>query len=213
MIRNYLKTAFRIITRNKAYSFLNIIGLATGMAACLLILLYVQYELSFDRYHQKASQIYRIIKEDPGNYYLGSNQYAVTPAPLAQALIDEYPEILSVTRIESLGNNLPGFSLTCRAIHSFHLHTQGLEFLDPRGRRPGRTLRKGCFILFGSQTFPSYRSASHALSPGREQKDGPVINEISVSRPGGSAFRDCKVAWGQPPPLPCASRPGRIPGI
>ncbi len=106
MIKNYLKTAFRIITRNKAYSFLNIIGLATGMAACLLILLYVQYELSYDRYHQNASQIYRIIKEDPGNYYLGSNQYAVTPAPLAQALMDEYPEILSVTRIDSRGNNL-----------------------------------------------------------------------------------------------------------
>ncbi len=106
MIKNYLKTAFRIITRNKAYSFLNIIGLATGMAACLLILLYVHYELSFDRYHQNASQIYRIIKEDPGNYYLGSNQYALTPAPLAQALIDEYPEILSVTRIDSQGNNL-----------------------------------------------------------------------------------------------------------
>ncbi|UCC38356.1 MAG: ABC transporter permease [Candidatus Aminicenantes bacterium] len=106
MFKNYIKTALRNISRNKANSILNIMGLAVGMAAFILILLYVQFELSFDRYHENARRIYRVVKEDPGNYYMGSNQYAVTPGPLASALIEEYPEVLSAARVENRGHPL-----------------------------------------------------------------------------------------------------------
>jgi putative ABC transport system permease protein len=109
MFKNYIKTALRNISRHRVYSVLNIIGLASGMAVFVLILLYVQYEMSFDRYHENAKQIYRVVKEDPGNYYLGSNQYGVTPAPLAPTLMTEYPEVLSATRIKSRGNILVAY--------------------------------------------------------------------------------------------------------
>jgi putative ABC transport system permease protein len=63
MIQNYLRIAVRNILKYKGYSFINILGLAIGMAACILIMLYVQFELSYDRYHENADRIYRVTRE------------------------------------------------------------------------------------------------------------------------------------------------------
>jgi putative ABC transport system permease protein len=66
--------------RSKAYSALNVLGLAVGLAVFILITLYVRTELSFDRYHANAKNIYRVVQEQPGNVYLGANVFAVTAA-------------------------------------------------------------------------------------------------------------------------------------
>ena len=63
MIKNYFKIAFRNLVKNKFYTSINIIGLAVGIATCLLILLYVLDELSYDRYNTKANRIYRVNNE------------------------------------------------------------------------------------------------------------------------------------------------------
>jgi len=63
MIKNYLKIALRNLGRYRQMTIINILGLAVGMAACILILLFVQYELSYDRYHENADRIYRISRE------------------------------------------------------------------------------------------------------------------------------------------------------
>ncbi|MEM8965017.1 MAG: ABC transporter permease [Bacteroidota bacterium] len=63
MLRNYLKIALRNLARYKQMTLINILGLAVGMTACILILLFVQYELSYDRYHEKADRIYRISRQ------------------------------------------------------------------------------------------------------------------------------------------------------
>lgn len=63
MLKNYLKTALRSMGRQKVHTFINIVGLATGMAACLLIILWVRDELSFDRYHKQSDRIYRVSRE------------------------------------------------------------------------------------------------------------------------------------------------------
>jgi putative ABC transport system permease protein len=63
MLKNYLKVAWRNIVRKKGFSFINITGLAIGMAVCLLILLFVQYELSYDTYHDKAEDLYRLERQ------------------------------------------------------------------------------------------------------------------------------------------------------
>lgn len=60
MIKNYLKIALRNIRNHKGYSFINIFGLAVGMACCILILLWVQDELSYDRFHEHRDRIYRV---------------------------------------------------------------------------------------------------------------------------------------------------------
>jgi putative ABC transport system permease protein len=100
MFKNNLVIAWRNIKRSKVYSALNILGLAVGMAVFILIMLYVRYELSYDRYHANARNIYRVICESPGVYYLGSNVWAATPAPLAPAMVRDIPEVIGATRIK-----------------------------------------------------------------------------------------------------------------
>ena len=64
MIRNYFKTAFRNLQRNKVYSFINIVGLSLGLACAMLIMLYVKDEVSYDRFHKNINQVYRIANKN-----------------------------------------------------------------------------------------------------------------------------------------------------
>ncbi len=99
LVLNYLKIAFRRMRRHKGHSFINITGLAVGMAACILMLIWVQDELSYDRFHKNADQIYRINTEDTS----GGKTFilAGSPAPLGQAMIDELPEVMQVCRVQA----------------------------------------------------------------------------------------------------------------
>ena len=94
MLKNYFKVATRNIRRHKGYSFINTAGLAIGMACTLLILLWIQDELAFDRFHEKGGNIHRIIVEDEQGL-----QYAGTcPIPLGPHAKQAYPEITASTR-------------------------------------------------------------------------------------------------------------------
>jgi putative ABC transport system permease protein len=97
MWRNYLTIAIRNIRKYKGFSLINIAGLAIGIASCLLILLFVQSELSYDRFHEKAERIHRV----GFTFHVGTNQFdaALGPCPLAAALVDEFPEVESAARI------------------------------------------------------------------------------------------------------------------
>ena len=97
MFKNYLKIALRNIKRHKGYSFINITGLAIGMACCILMLLWVQDELSYDRFHQNASDIYRVIQDI--NFADHSTTWAITQGPLGPSLKKDFPEIINATRI------------------------------------------------------------------------------------------------------------------
>jgi len=101
MIRNYIKTAFRSLMKNKGFTFINVLGLALGLATCLLIVFYVFDELSYDRYNTKADRIYRV-NED---LKLGENNvlYAVCMPPLAQALKSDFPYVENTVRIKYAG--------------------------------------------------------------------------------------------------------------
>lgn len=94
MLKNYLKIAWRNIKRHKGFSFINIAGLAIGMACTILILTWIQDELSFDRFHEKGDRIYRVIVEDEQ----GFNSAGTCPIPLAPRLKERYPEVLESTR-------------------------------------------------------------------------------------------------------------------
>jgi putative ABC transport system permease protein len=104
MIKNIIKVTFRNILRHKIYSFINIIGLATGMACCFLILLWVANELSYDRYHQNADNIYRLYTD----LKVGGTQREapMTSPPMAPTLVDEFPEVLNAVRISPLSRTL-----------------------------------------------------------------------------------------------------------
>jgi len=100
MIRNFLLTAVRNISRHKGFTFINVTGLAIGLAASLLILLWVQDELSFDRFHENAGSIYRV-EED--QFYSGERYHVtVTPHPSGPVWRERIPEIIDQTRINRL---------------------------------------------------------------------------------------------------------------
>ncbi|MCP4728264.1 MAG: FtsX-like permease family protein, partial [bacterium] len=96
MLKNYIKITFRNIKRQKGYSFINIFGLAIGMACCILILLFIQDELSYDRYHENADNIYRVTyNEVIGGVFA---DYALSPFSFAPAMVEELPEVESFVR-------------------------------------------------------------------------------------------------------------------
>jgi putative ABC transport system permease protein len=102
VIRNYLTIAFRNLLRSKGYSFINIAGLAIGMACCILIMLWVQYQFSYDGFHKNIKNLYWVpVSEKTDNGMATSYQ---APPALGPALKDEFPEIVNAARILRFGN-------------------------------------------------------------------------------------------------------------
>ncbi len=95
MLKNYLLVAFRNISRNKIFSFINIFGLALGIYVCIIIGLYVIDDLSFDRYHTNAERIYRVVSFDNTRDWVS----AVTSGPMMLKIEEDIPEIEASTRI------------------------------------------------------------------------------------------------------------------
>ncbi|MCP4703252.1 MAG: FtsX-like permease family protein, partial [candidate division Zixibacteria bacterium] len=103
MFSNYFKVAFRNILKFKGYSFINIAGLAVGMTCCILIMLWVNDELSYDNFHQNKDRLFRVAKQ---NIDRGDEKSALTPMPTGPALKEEYTEIVSSTRFSINGPRL-----------------------------------------------------------------------------------------------------------
>src|SRR5580692_1659809 len=101
MFKNYFKTALRNLWKNKGFSAINIIGLAVGLATCLLIMIYVMDELSYDRQNEKADRTYRV----DGDVKFGGNHFilAVAPAPAGPAIRQDYPELETEARFRNYG--------------------------------------------------------------------------------------------------------------
>ncbi len=99
IVKNYLKVALRTIYRAKLYSFINIIGLMIGFVCCILTFLYIQYELSYDKYHKNADLIYRVLEEHSAHRGQGIELSNSNYYPLADALKDNFPEVDNAARI------------------------------------------------------------------------------------------------------------------
>ena len=104
MFKNYLKTAFRNLKRNKSYAIINVLGLTVGVAASLLIFLVIQYETSFDDFHKKKNSIYRIATEFHTQDGVGYSDGIAFPA--APALRIDFPQIKEVASIFKNGNQV-----------------------------------------------------------------------------------------------------------
>ncbi len=106
MLRNYLKITLRNLLKYKLYSIINIVGLAIGIACCALILLFVQDELGYDRFHEQGANIYRIAEKAISNGEL-AEEAASVPVPVALALRTDFPEVREVARFFSLNQQTP----------------------------------------------------------------------------------------------------------
>src|SRR5688572_21112627 len=104
MIRNYFKIAFRNLQKNKTYSSINIIGLTIGLASFLLIALYIFDELTADRFHKKADNIYRVVEHKTSAEGKESKVASVAYNVSAQAS-SILPELVNTTRFSMLGRS------------------------------------------------------------------------------------------------------------
>ena len=107
MLKNYLKIAFRNIIRQKGFSLINISGLAIGIATCLIIMLYIFHELSYDRFNEKSDRIVRVGFRG----FLGGGEMneANVMAPVAKTLKKDFPEVLDATRLQKGGSPMVNF--------------------------------------------------------------------------------------------------------
>ncbi|HVW13042.1 MAG TPA: ABC transporter permease [Mucilaginibacter sp.] len=102
MIRNYIKTAWRNLWKNKVFSLINILGLSLGMAACLLILQYVNFELSYDHFNKNADNLYRVVNDRYQNGKLIQHG-TITYSGVGKAMRDDYPEVANNARVLQFG--------------------------------------------------------------------------------------------------------------
>ncbi|MEM1126572.1 MAG: ABC transporter permease [Bacteroidota bacterium] len=94
MIKNYLKVALRNLLQQRVYSAINVIGLAVGLAACLLIGVFIYHEYSFDRFHEKRDRIYRL-NEIQSFGGIDPQHVALTMYPMGAAMVEDYPEVIA----------------------------------------------------------------------------------------------------------------------
>jgi putative ABC transport system permease protein len=137
MLKNFFKIALRNLWRKRAFSFINVTGLAVGMACCFLIFLYVHFELSYDRFHQKADRIYRVVGDLKSS--TETLHWYVTPGPLARSIQSEFPQVQEVTRFIELGVLIQKDHFKFREAHTiwadssiFSVFDFPLKYGDPR---------------------------------------------------------------------------------
>ncbi|MBX2814850.1 MAG: ABC transporter permease [Saprospiraceae bacterium] len=106
MLRNYLKLGFRNLVKQRASSAINILGLAVGLASAIFILLWIQHETTYDQFHERSDQLYRLTS------HMGKFDAALTPAPIATALRDEFSEVELATRTSLHKSHLVTFEET-----------------------------------------------------------------------------------------------------
>lgn len=122
MLKSYLTTALRNLSRQKAYTLINISGLAIGLATCMLIMIYIVHELSYDRFFDKQDRIYRVaVNASISGDFL---EVAVTSNPMAEAMVNDLPEVLSSTRI------LPDNQSALFAIEGKRFYNEGIYYVD-----------------------------------------------------------------------------------
>ena len=103
MLKNYFKTAFRNLMKHKTFSFINIAGLSIGIAVCFIIMMYVQDELSYDKFNTNSANIARVIFKADING--GKINESVTMPPVAQTMKNDFPEVQDATRLLNYGSS------------------------------------------------------------------------------------------------------------
>ena len=104
MFKNYLKIAARSLFRHRLFTTINVVGLALGVACCLLIGLYIQNELSYDRYHREPDNVFRVLVQNSKEN--GNSLNTVTPRFLSTALAETFPEIEHATQFRAMSNTV-----------------------------------------------------------------------------------------------------------
>jgi putative ABC transport system permease protein len=123
MFKNYFKIAFRSLLKSKGTSFINILGLSIGMACCIVIFLFVQNELSYDRFHSKSDNIFRVLTIDEA-LGVSSSLVGITLPALGEAMEDQFPEVVNRVRMLTQGRQLVNYEQQ-------GFYTQNFAYAEP----------------------------------------------------------------------------------
>lgn len=99
MFRSHWKIAWRSLLKNKRYAALNLTGMTVGLTCFLLIVMYIQYESSYDQQHTKSDRIYRVVQRQKGNMFQGTDEFALSPCVMVPKLLEDFPEVETGTTI------------------------------------------------------------------------------------------------------------------
>src|SRR5215217_5715479 len=111
MLKNYFKVAVRYLFKHKGYTSINIFGLAVGVASCILIMLFVKSEWSYDRFHTKSDRLYRVwMQENYGTDKIYTD--IATPIPLGPAIKENMPDVVEFSRVNSFSSNVKAINQT-----------------------------------------------------------------------------------------------------
>ncbi len=191
MLSNYFKIAFRNLIKYKSFSLINITGLAVGIASCVLILLFVNDELSYDRFNSKAERIYRVHTEGR----LADNEFkmAVSPAPIAFTMLREFPEVEAVTRFRNYG--FPVFRYGEKAFSEEKVYWADSTFFDVFDAKflegtPENALNKPDGIVFTESMRKKYFGNEPALGKiiNSDRRRDYVITAVIEDFPENSHF-------------------------
>jgi putative ABC transport system permease protein len=198
MYENYLKIAFRNLLKKKAYSAINIFGLGLGIACCMLIFMYVEYERSFDNYHTKKDRIYRVIHgskgEDLSTYWVWNN------APIGPALAENFPEIDKVLQFSGRSDILlTNGDKIYQEDGVFFMDSSAFDFFDWKLLKgnPKTALAAPYSIVLTESTAKKYfgnedplgKSIKGSESPGRANAGEYLVTGVMADVPANSHFK------------------------
>ncbi len=189
---NYLKTALRSLLKNKGFTILNGLGLALGIATCLLIVFYVMDELSYDRFNEKADRIYRV--NNMIRFGGNENVYAASPAPAAQVLKNDFPEIEQVVRMQTAGRmRIKKGSQYIQEDHIGYADSSlfSVFTLPMIDGNPATALRNPKSVVITEETAKKYFSRTDVVGRTFTRDNGDLYNITGVIRdiPTQSHFR------------------------
>jgi len=183
MISHNLKNALRFIKRYSGFSAINILGLTIGIFCCLLIILYIQSELTFDRFHKNGDNIYRVVMHQPENSVVGSSSdwWVVSPAILKPTWEKELPEVNLVTKTDSR-------FLTFR--HKDQLIDEEILFVDPefldiftfplRSGNQNQALNEPYSIVISDEIAHKYFGEEDPMGKTMELNDGRQLTITGI---------------------------------
>jgi putative ABC transport system permease protein len=196
MLKNHLRMSLRNLFRHKVFSLINVLGFAFGMTCFILIFLYVRYETSYESFFEDSDRIYRVISRTPGNMYMGSDYYGVSPTPLARTLPVELPEIETATKIGFpqniwLGEKEQGFYV--RAVYADEDFLKVFSFKLLEGDR-ATALDGPNKVLISQDLAEKYFRGEHPL--GKTVLDKFIVAGVFENVPKNSHFQfDCIVPF------------------
>lgn len=180
MLKNYLVIAFRSLWKNRLHSFINVLGLSLGIACCVLIVLFVKDELTFDTFHSKAERIYRVyVKENWGKDQEFFN--TVTPYPMGPALVENFEEVEQQVRILNLNGLVKNKeeqvseSLTVGGQHFFEI----FDFEVLKGSMKG-ALELQTGLVLTENLATKYFGESDPIGQALSIQVGPAFEEFEV---------------------------------